>query len=157
MKLGPDPVPVFDALLEGEFLEGLKPIEPSGARAAAMKARVLAEINAARDFGDFLTIHRSEGTWKTVAPGVSLKPLVEAPGMRAFLLRLESGASLPAHEHATPEESVVLEGEVWLGHVHCQAGDFHLAPAGRRHGAIRTSTGCLLYVRTGGGKGTALL
>ena len=71
---------------------------------------------------------------------------------------METGASA-ARPTTTrpPEECVVLEGEVWLGDVFCRAGDFHFAPAGLRHGAIRTEAGCLLYVRTGGRKGAPLL
>lgn len=157
MKIRPDPVPVLDALLEAELLEALRPVEPGPLRAAALKARLQAELASARASGEFVTVLRGQGAWRSVAPGVALKPLVDAPGICAFLLRMDAGASLPPHDHPTREESVILEGEVWLGDVLCHAGDFHLAPAGRRHGTVRTESGCLIYVRTGGGKGTALL
>jgi len=157
MKIRPDPVPVLDAVLEAELLDALRPVDPSPLRAAALRARLLAEVAAGQAAGEFVTILRGQGTWRNVAPGVALKPLVDRPGMRAFLVKMDAGASLPPHDHPTNEESVVLEGEVWLGDVLCHAGDFHLAPAGRRHGSLRTETGCLVYVRTGGGKGTALL
>jgi hypothetical protein len=135
MKLGSDPVPVLDALLEAEFLEALRPIEPAGAHAAAMRTKILGEIAAARECGDILTVARADGAWRPVAPGVSLKALAEAAGMRAFMLRMEAGATLPAHDHPTNEESIVLEG----------------------HGVVRAETACLIYVRTGGGKAAALL
>ena len=157
MKLRSETVPVLDALLEAEFLEALSPIEPAGAHATAMRAKLFGEISAARECGDILTIARADGAWRTVAPGVSLKSLIETPGMRAFVLRMDAGATLPAHDHPTNEESVVLEGDVWLGDVLCRPGDFQLAPAGRRHGVIRAETACLIYVRTGGGKAAALL
>jgi anti-sigma factor ChrR (cupin superfamily) len=157
VKIRSDPAPVLDALLDAELLEALRPVEPGPLRAAALKSRLLAEVDAARASGEFITVLKGEGAWRKVAPGVTLKPLVDAPGVRAFLLRMDAGASLPAHDHPTNEESMVLEGEVWLGDVLCHAGDFHLAPAGRRHGSVRTEAGCLLYVRTGGGKGAALL
>lgn len=157
MKIQPRAAPVLDPILEGEILEALAPIEPMALRLAAMKARMLSEVSAAREFGDFITIHAGEGEWRALGAKVFEKRLVDARGVRALMLRLEPGAILPPHDHPLPEESVVLEGEVWLGDVFCRAGDFHFAPAGRGHGAIRSDTGCVLYVRTGGGQGTALL
>jgi len=157
VKIRPQPVPVLDALLEAELLEALSPIDPVALRAAAMKARLLEEVRAVRASGDFVTVHGGEGTWRPIAPKVSEKRLLDASGIRARLVRLEPGAVIAPHDHPSAEESVVLEGEVWLGDVFCRAGDFHFAPAGRRHGAVRTETGCLLYVRTGGEKGAALL
>src|SRR5262245_32831518 len=99
MKIGSEPVPVLDALLEAEFLEALAPIEPAGAHAAAMKAKLLGEITAARECGEILTVARADGAWRPIAPGVNLKSLVETPGMRAFILRMDAGATLPAHDH----------------------------------------------------------
>jgi anti-sigma factor ChrR (cupin superfamily) len=147
MKLETGAPSVIDAPLEAELLEALAPIEPGTMRARSMLARIEEGI-AAPAPASFLTVHRAEGGWHPIAPRVSEKRLVDRPGMCA---------SLPPHDHPTAEECVVLEGEVWLGDVHCRAGDFHLAPAGLRHGALRTEAGCLLYVRTGGGKGAALL
>ncbi|QJR15627.1 cupin domain-containing protein [Usitatibacter palustris] len=157
MKLRGEPNPVLDALLEGELFEALAPIEPAPVRVGAMRAKLMADVVALKQGGDFVTVHRGEGSWRTIAPNVMEKRLVDLAGHYACILKLEPGASLPAHGHPTPEESLVLEGEVWLGDVFCKAGDFHYAPAGLRHGAIRTETGCLLYVRTGGRKGAALL
>ena len=154
MKLKAENPHVIDTPLEAELLEALAPIEPGAARARSMLERLEARIANAPGF---LTVHRAEGEWRALAPKVSEKFLVERAGIRACLIRMEKGGWLPPHDHPTPEECVVLEGEVWLGDVHCRAGDFHLAPAGLRHGALRTDEGCLLYVRTGGGQGAALL
>lgn len=156
MKLKSQPIPVLDALLEAELLEGLAPVEPKPTREQAMRARLAQRIASPGD-EDFLTVHRHEGEWRTVAPRVSEKRLVDAGGIYACLLRLEAGATLAPHDHPTPEECVVLEGEVWLGGVLCRAGDFHRAPQGRRHGEIRTDSGCLLYLRNGGRTATSLL
>jgi quercetin dioxygenase-like cupin family protein len=154
MKLKTETPHVIDTPLEAELLEALAPIEPGAARARSMLERLEARIANAPDF---LTVHRAEGEWRAIAPKVSEKRLVERDGIRASLIRMDKGGWLPPHDHPTAEECVVLEGEVWLGDVHCRAGDFHLAPAGLRHGALRTDEGCLLYVRTGGGQGAALL
>jgi quercetin dioxygenase-like cupin family protein len=157
MKLKTQPIPVLDAHLEAELLEGLAPLVPGPGRSESMRSRLAQRVAARGDGEDFVTVHRHEGEWRPVAPRVTEKRLVVADGIYACLLRLEAGASLPPHDHPTPEECVVLEGEVWLGDVFCRAGDFHRAPRGLRHGAIRTEGGCLLYLRTGGGKGAPLL
>lgn len=154
MKIQADAPHVIDAALEAELLEALAPIEPGARRSRSMLERLEARIAGAPDF---LTVHRGEGEWRALTPLVSEKALVERSGIRACLIRMDKGGWLPPHDHPTPEECVVLEGEVWLGDVHCRAGDFHLAPAGLRHGALRTDEGCLLYVRTGGGQGAPLL
>ncbi len=156
MKLKGESLPVLDAQIEAELLEGLAAIEPPAARAQAMRESLAARMKGARAPA-FITVHRGEGDWRVLAPRVAEKRLVDAPGIYACLIRMEKGAMLPPHGHPTPEECVVLEGEVWLGGVHCRAGDFHLAPAGLRHGALRTDAGCLLYVRTGDGQGVSLL
>ncbi|QJR11646.1 hypothetical protein DSM104443_02725 [Usitatibacter rugosus] len=151
MKLKPESQPVLDAALEAELLQQLRPIEPATARAQAMREALFRRIEMPADLDDFVTVHHDQGEWRRIAPRVLQKRLVEGPGVQAFLLRMESGSSLPAHDHPTAEECMVLEGEVWLGDVHCHAGDFHRAPRGKPHGALRTDAGCLLYVRTGGG------
>lgn len=148
--------PVLDADVDERLLEALAPVEPEAARARTLWTRIQAQIAGEAQAG-FVTVHRGDGEWLPIGPRVAVKHLVERPGMHAFLLRMERGATFPAHDHPTAEECVVLEGEVWLGDVHARAGDFHLAPAGRRHGTLRTEEGCLLYLRTGGRAGVSLL
>lgn len=145
----------LDEVAGAGIAAALEPIAPSARRKAAMKSRMLAAVRAqpARGPGKFLTIHRREGTWTRLGPGVLLKSLVNADGLHASLLQLEPGAMLPAHAHPTDEECLVIEGSVWLDGVYCVAGDFHFAPRGRDHSAIRTDSGCLLYVRSGGAAG----
>jgi hypothetical protein len=155
LKIRNQPAPVLDSQLEAELLEGIGHEALPAARKAAMFRRIFSSI--AGDGTDFITVHHGEGEWRRVAPRILEKRLVDVPGTYVCILRLEAGAILPPHDHASAEESVVLEGEVWLGDVFCRAGDFHYAPRGRRHGAIRTDTGCLLYVRSGGRLGAPLL
>jgi quercetin dioxygenase-like cupin family protein len=146
---------VLDDALGASIAEALAPVAPPPGRKAAMKAAILARV---REQGapvpkDFLTIHRDEGTWTRLGPGVFVKRLVNGGGLYACLLKLEPGGVLPPHAHPTDEECLVIEGSVWLGGVHCVAGDFHFAPRGRDHSAIRSDSGCLLYVRSGGAPG----
>lgn len=151
MKIKPENSPVLDAALEAELLLQLLPIEPAPARALALREALFRRLEQPAGLDEFVTIHRDQGEWRRIAPRVLQKRLLEGPGIQAFLLRMEPSSSLPPHDHPTAEECVVLEGEVWLGDVHCEAGDFHRAPRGKPHGALRTNAGCLLYVRTGGG------
>lgn len=142
--------PPIDPALQAGLLEAIAPLAPRRGRGAALKARILRRLGPPpAGPADFVTVHLHDGAWRRLAPKVYEKPLVDAAGLYARLLRLEPGASLPPHGHDSPEESVVLEGEVWLGEVFCVAGEFHFAPAGARHESVRTARGCLLYVRSG--------
>jgi quercetin dioxygenase-like cupin family protein len=146
---------VLDEAACERIATALAPIAPAPPRAAAMKGRILAAVRAkpAGGLRDFLTIHREEGTWTRLGPGVHVKSLVNEGGVSACLLKLAPGGVLPPHAHPTDEECLVIEGSVWLDGIFCEAGDFHFAPRGRDHSAIRTDSGCLLYVRSGGAAG----
>jgi hypothetical protein len=41
----------------------------------------------------------------------------------------------------------MLSGDIFLGDILVQEGDYHLAPAGTEHLEIFSDTGALLYVR----------
>ena len=47
---------------------------------------------------------------------------------------------------------MVLSGEIFLGDILLQEGDYHIAPAGTEHLELFSDTGALFYVR-----GAALL
>lgn len=113
---------------------------------AALRDRVLARARA--DLARFVTVRTSDGQWRMLAPGVATKLLHDDGAMQSFLLRLDAGASLPAHDHAVDELCVVLEGSVRLGDIEVSCGDFHLAVAGSRHGRIVSPGGAVLFLRT---------
>jgi hypothetical protein len=97
-----------------------------------------------------VTIHRDEGTWTPILPGIDMKLLhVDTQaGTQSFLLRMAPGSRLPPHDHsAGPEECLVLEGETEVAGVTVRAGDFHLAPQGFRHTEILSRTGAVIYIR----------
>lgn len=135
---------VVDALLEAQT-----PVLPPPDRMRALRQRVLAVADAShRPGGDaHLTIRETEGVWVPLLPGVRMKLLREDAETRSYLLRMAPGASLPAHNHIHEEECMVLEGEVQLGDVHAQAGDYHLARSGLAHGSLYSPGGCLLFLR----------
>lgn len=142
----PDPKPVLDADILDALLLGVAPIAPPPERAAVLRERVLAVARATTD-EDKITIAPEAGKWTPIAPQVSMKMLHATPESRSFLLRLEPGGRLAAHDHPGDEECMVLEGDVFLGEVHAFAGTFHLAPKGTRHGEIWSPSGALLYLR----------
>jgi quercetin dioxygenase-like cupin family protein len=80
-------------------------------------------------------------------PGVSLKVLRrdEESGESASLVRLEPGASVPAHDHPAGEEVFVLEGDVRIGRHQMKAGDYLYTPPDAKHAAA-SDRGCVFLV-----------
>lgn len=122
-----------------------------------MKARVLARITAPEPppapavapgkpgFVDVL----ASAPWQSLAPGVEVKVLFEDAVSRSWMVRLQPGAALPAHDHAEGlEECLVLEGSVWLGDTLFSAGDYQMAGQGTRHAVVRSERGCVMFIRT---------
>jgi anti-sigma factor ChrR (cupin superfamily) len=85
-----------------------------------------------------------EGRWRDLAPGVRIKPLW---GGRTVLIACEPGAVVPAHRHRTFEHSLILSGDVTGDDGEYSAGDYQAMPAGSRHGAWSTRTGCRVLVQ----------
>jgi quercetin dioxygenase-like cupin family protein len=142
--------PVLPPNLDEALLDAIAPIAPQPERAAALRERLVRLVREAEP--RFVTVRASDGTWLPLAPNVAVKVLDDDGTMQAFLLRLDPGATLPAHDHPGSDElCVVLEGTVRLGDVEVSAGDYHLAPAGSRHGVVKTATGALLFLRTRSG------
>ena len=85
-------------------------------------------------------VRTAETAWKTLrTPGISIKILRDdkATGASTFLLRLEPGARVPAHNHPAGEELFVLEGDF-------QVGPHRLASEGKH--AAGSEGGCLVLV-----------
>lgn len=121
----------------------LQPVAPPTQIEAALLARVRPR-NAT-----LVTVRADQGEWRQVAPGVRLKVLsVDAAARtRSFLIEMQPGAAMPAHDHIINEECLVLSGEAVLGDVVVRAGDYHLAPSGIPHGVVHTAVGVLMFVR----------
>ncbi len=128
---------------------------------ARMKARVLARIAqpepppaAAKGpviapgkpgFVDVL----ASAPWQSLAPGVEVKILFEDTVSRSWMVRLQPGAALPAHDHDEGlEECLVLEGSVWLGDTLFGPGDYQMAGQGTRHAVVKSERGCVMFIRT---------
>jgi anti-sigma factor ChrR (cupin superfamily) len=127
---------------------------------ARIKARVLARIaepppavaetapKRAETRPGFIDV-LADSSWQALAPGVEIKILFEDATSRSWMVRLQAGAQLPAHDHDEgQEECLVLEGDVWLGDRHYGAGDYQMAERGTRHARVRSDRGCVMFVRS---------
>ena len=89
------------------------------------------------------------GAWQAAAPdGLMVMPLFERGSEQVLLQRLAPGTRLPPHNHPGGEEIYVLEGELEDELGRYPAGTWLRQPPGSAH-APYSSSGCILYVKTG--------
>ncbi len=132
-----DPLVDADAALQREA-------QPSQAK--AIKRRLLERVADCDE--SHLSIAASEGEWQAFIDGVWIKVLYERDGMLSYLLRLEPGASLPAHRHPADEECIVLEGSVQIGtRAEIGVGGYHLAHQGALHASVSSRSGATIFLR----------
>lgn len=126
-------------LLDLAASESIVPVEPP----AAVRGKIMEAIRQVPGPHESHTIRADEGIWKTVGEGARTKKL----GRGKFLLELDPHAVLPAHDHEGGEDSYVVRGSCHIGGLSLNAGDFHHADAGARHGDVVASAhGCLLLI-----------
>jgi quercetin dioxygenase-like cupin family protein len=119
---------------------------PTPRSAREIKRRLLERVADAD--ASHLTIGADEGDWQPFCHGVRIKVLREHDEGLSYLLRLEPGATLPAHRHPVDEECVVLEGRLRVGTcIEVGAGGYHLAHRGALHATISTATGATIFLR----------
>ena len=81
-------------------------------------------------------------------PGIYVKSLrFDSPTGRSktILLKFESGASYPYHNHPAGEEIFVLEGVCEIEGNTLEAGDFLYTPPAGKHG-VHSPSGCILLL-----------
>jgi quercetin dioxygenase-like cupin family protein len=126
--------------------EAIPPVRPP----SAVKARLLARVRAEASPAPGLHERRAqEGPFEpTGIPGVSLKQLRHDPasGLSTMLVRMEPGASYPAHRHALAEQCLVLQGDLRCGESAYDEGDFLWADEGSEHPMLHTVRGNLLLI-----------
>jgi quercetin dioxygenase-like cupin family protein len=88
-----------------------------------------------------------EDGWIEVQKGVFQKDLWTDSSVASRFFRLAAGTHLDGHYHPLDEECMMLGGEVFLGDILLQAGDYHIAPASTEHLEVFSDTGGLLFVR----------
>ena len=84
------------------------------------------------------------------APGFWIKPLYEdvPGGQRTWLMRVEPGASAPAHAHEETEQIYVIEGSFFDEENTYRAGDFAIRAPGVMHTAGSVNGAIVLLVYT---------
>ena len=128
--------------------ESIKPLPLAQERCRELRARILARFAARQACAT--TVRAVEGEWRPLAPGVTLKLLRAdaAMGNMTAFIRMEPGSSLDSHLHTQDEECLILEGEIFIGHLRLASGDMHVAPAGSEHESITSPRGALMLVRS---------
>jgi len=99
----------------------------------------------------FSTVYADDGEWIEAMPGGKFKVLHHDgngfKGLMSYLVRLDAGVELDGHNHPFDEECFMLEGDLTMGDITLNKGDFHYAPAGVPHGRLSTQNGCLAFIR----------
>jgi len=92
----------------------------------------------------------SEPEWEKVAPGISVKMLAtdSEKHVVSMLVRLDPGASYPAHTHAGVEELHLLEGELWIDDRKLHPGDYNYGKPGDGDDRVWSETGCTCVLIT---------
>jgi quercetin dioxygenase-like cupin family protein len=130
---------------------GVSPIAPS----PGLKNRLLSRVRRDAHLKDkpsrypgFSIVRASEGEWKEIAKGVSLKLLFvdREKGYGTALVRMRPGVSFPKHRHAETEECYVLDGDIEMGGQSYKTGDYIRAEAGTIHESIYSKDGCTLLI-----------
>jgi anti-sigma factor ChrR (cupin superfamily) len=99
--------------------------------------------------GSLSLVRAAEGAWESLgAEGISVKRLnVDAErSLVTMLVRMLPGSSYPRHRHASAEECYVLQGDLHVGDLVMQAGDYQCASMDSIHVPQSTENGCLLLV-----------
>ncbi len=99
----------------------------------------------------FATLLAKEGKWIEAMPGAQFKVLHDEGkglnGLLSYLIKLEPGFEMSGHDHPFDEECLMLEGDLTLGDITLNKGDFHFATAGVTHGNLSTKNGCMAFIR----------
>lgn len=97
------------------------------------------------------TVKDSDDDWVDAMPGAKFKVLQgdaeNLTGVLSYLIKLEPGFSMEGHDHPFDEETLMLDGDLSLGDIQLQKGDFHFMEAGTSHGNVYTEHGCVAYMR----------
>jgi len=141
---------IDQGIISDEVMAALLQEAPSVSPPHTLRAKVLARIHGPTSMTELITLRGDEGKWIQIHFGVDMKLLYQDKNSksRSLLVRVQAGATFPAHEHDGVEECLVLEGEFNMGDVTLRAGDYHIAPAGSAHADLTSRTGALLFFRT---------
>ena len=121
--------------------------------AARMRKNLMQNISqekASQQEG-FSTLRSTDGEWVEVMPGAQFKVLHDdgngLDGLLSYLIKLDAGFEMQGHEHPFDEECLMLEGDLTLGDITLNKGDFHYAASGVTHGYVSSKNGCMAFIR----------
>ena len=153
------PAPMNASALDEDVIEMLteaqEPLPISIEVAARMRNHVMQQIKSThkpvRLPNEVSTLRNNEGKWVEAMPGAYYKVLHNdasgLDGLMSYLIKLEPGVEMEGHEHPFDEECLMLEGDLTLGDITLNKGDFHYASAGAVHGSVSTQKGCIAFLR----------
>ena len=146
-----------DSVLDEDIIEMLAEAQQAARipleAASRMRNNVLQRIKQEQAGGQpgFSTLLAKEGEWIEVFPGAQYKVLHDdgngTDGLLSYLIKLEPGVEMDGHNHPFDEECLMLEGDLTLGDITLNKGDFHYAAAGVTHGHLSTQNGCMAFIR----------
>jgi len=113
-----------------------------------LQQRLAARIaqSAARHRG-LHTYRLGDALWQNVTHGVRACVLHDNGKTRSAIVEFAPGSHLPSHRHASHEECIVLQGSLQAGDTRVGVHDYHVAPAGSRHGSIQSRDGAIAFLR----------
>jgi anti-sigma factor ChrR (cupin superfamily) len=141
----------------GALALSVDPVTPQ----AALRARLMDAIAATPqpplqnspgvlcDKDGVLIARPADMTWTAGdLPGVFRKVLFNDAkrGYSTAVTRMTAGTNYPSHKHAGVEELYLLEGDLSVGDMPMQAGDYCRGEAGSVHQPLATKNGCLFVV-----------
>jgi quercetin dioxygenase-like cupin family protein len=126
-------------LTDEELLAQVALAAPAMTPPRHLRARLLDHLAA----DDYTVVHSQDGAWVPfAAPGVYRRVLSEG----TFLLKLDPGATLPAHPHPHMERCYVLEGDMYDSVHSLAAGDFEVRYPGSVHAPVSTRGGAIVLI-----------
>lgn len=146
-----------NAILDEDIIEMLAeaqtPVTVPAESVKRMRNDIMQKIKLepARQQPGFSTMLAKEGEWIEAFPGAQFKVLHDdgngLDGLLSYLIKLEAGVEMEGHGHPFDEECLMLEGDLTLGDITLNKGDFHYAEAGVMHGHLSTQNGCMAFIR----------
>jgi quercetin dioxygenase-like cupin family protein len=93
------------------------------------------------------SVKAKDNDWIEIQAGVFQKVLWTDGKIASRFLRLETDTKMDGHDHPLDEECMMLSGDIFLGDILIQEGDYHIATAGSKHLPIFSDTGAFFFVR----------
>jgi quercetin dioxygenase-like cupin family protein len=128
--------------------EHLQPLPTPHGMLASLGQRLENRIRASlAKHAGLRTVRSRDGVWRNLVTGIRYKPLWESAQGNSVLVEFAAGSALPNHRHTYLEEGIVLSGSLQMDDLELNQFDYHVSPAGSRHGRIRSEQGALAYLR----------